>query len=70
MFIFSIIYMFLDDSHFSGVNKFKETLQEEVLKKEAKDKIKENFENEYNELLIEHITRETKQEAKKRINFE
>ena len=36
MFIFSFIYMLLDDSHFSGVNKFKEVVKEEVIKDKAK----------------------------------
>ena len=65
MFTFSIIYMFLDDSHFSGVNKFKETIQEEVLKYKAKKEIKENFENGYNnrEDVIDDVTRETKMQV-------
>ena len=28
MFFFSLLYMLLDDSHFSGVNKFKEIVKE------------------------------------------
>ena len=36
---FSIIYMLLDDNHFSGINKFKETVKEEVIKEEAKKKL-------------------------------
>lgn len=39
MFIFSIIYMFLDDNHFAGVNKFKETIKQEVIKNKAKKEI-------------------------------
>ncbi len=38
MFLFSFIYMLLDDSHFSGVNKFKEIVKEEVIKDKAKKK--------------------------------
>lgn len=66
MFSFSIIYMLLDDSHFAGVNKFKETLQDEVLKNKAKKEIQENFENGYQnrENVIDNITRETKIQAK------
>ena len=43
MFLFSFIYMLLDDSHFSGVNKFKEIVKEEVIKDKAKKEIQENF---------------------------
>ena len=43
MFFFSLIYMLLDDSHFSGVNKFKEIVKEEVIKDKAKKEIQENF---------------------------
>ena len=65
MFIFSIIYMLLDDSHFAGVNKFKETLQDGVLKNKAKREIKENFDNRYEdkEMIIDNVTRETKIQA-------
>tara|TARA_B110000285_G_C14987985_1_gene544821 strand:+ start:295 stop:798 length:504 start_codon:yes stop_codon:yes gene_type:complete len=38
--IFSILYLGLDDSHFSGVNFIKETIKEEVIKKEIEKKIK------------------------------
>ena len=38
--IFSIFYLGLDDSHFSGVNFIKETIKEEVIKKEIEKKIK------------------------------
>ncbi len=43
MFIFSFIYMLLDDRHFSGVNKFKEIIKEEVIKDKAKKELQENF---------------------------
>ena len=42
---FSIIYMLLDDNHFSGINKFKEAVKDEVIKEEAKKKLQENFQN-------------------------
>ena len=45
MFLFSFIYMLFDDSHFSGVNKFKEIVKEEVIKDKAKQEIKENYDN-------------------------
>ena len=44
MFFFSLIYMLLDDSHFEGVNKFKELVKEEVIKDKVQKEIKENFE--------------------------
>ena len=55
IFFFSIIYMLLDDLNFSGINKFKETVKDEVIKKKAKKEISENFEtfNNYNEFIKE-----------------
>lgn len=56
IFVFSVIYFFLDDSHFSGVNIIKETIKKEVIKKEVEEKISktpnittsiEPFENSY-----------------------
>ena len=38
---FSIVYLFLDDKHFSGVNFIKETIKEEVMKKKIEKKINE-----------------------------
>jgi len=40
--LFSLIYLFLDDKHFSGVNFIKETIKEEVIKKKIEKKIKES----------------------------
>ena len=45
MIFFSILYMLLDDTHFEGVNKFKEIVKEEVIKDKVQEKIKENFNN-------------------------
>lgn len=39
IFVFSVIYFFLDDKHFSGVNIIKETIKKEVIKKEVEEKI-------------------------------
>ena len=36
---FSVLYMFLDDKHFSGVNVVKETIKEEVIKKQIGQKM-------------------------------
>ena len=68
MIVFSLIYTLLDDSHFSGVNKFKETVKEEVIKNKVKKEIKENFED-YNqrkdkEKVIDIAAKKTEIEAK------
>ena len=66
MFLFSFIYMLLDDSHFSGVNKFKEIVKEEVIKDKAKKEIRENF-MEFNYLnkeeVIDNVAKETEKAA-------
>ena len=38
---FSLIYMFLDDKHFSGVNFIKETIKKQAIEKEIEKKTKE-----------------------------
>ena len=45
MILFSLLYTLLDDSHFAGVNKFKEIVKEEVIKDKVKEEIKEEFTN-------------------------
>ena len=50
MIFFSLIYMLLDDTHFEGVNKFKELVKEEVIKDKVQAEIKENFNNIYQDL--------------------
>ena len=50
MIFFSLIYMLLDDTHFEGVNKFKELVKEEVIKDKVQEEIKENFNNIYEDL--------------------
>ena len=77
MFFFSLIYMLLDDSHFEGVNKFKELVKEEVIKDKVQQQIKENFEL-YEELdtyykdnkvieekVIDKAAKDTEKEVKK-----
>lgn len=69
MFIFSFIYMLLDDTHFSGVNKFKEIVKEEVIKDKVKKEIQENFMgldnlNLNKEQVIDAAAKETEQEVK------
>tara|TARA_X000000368_G_scaffold234516_1_gene185255 strand:- start:1315 stop:1782 length:468 start_codon:yes stop_codon:yes gene_type:complete len=66
MFLFSFIYMLLDDSHFSGVNKFKEIVKEEVIKDKAKKKIQENYtglNNLNKENIIDSVAKETEKAA-------
>ena len=64
IFVFSVIYFFLDDKHFSGVNIIKETIKKEVIKKEVEAKISqtpnviptvEPFENPYWEQAVKNI---------------
>ena len=66
MFLFSFIYMLFDDSHFSGVNKFKEIFKEEVIKDKAKKEIQENFTG-FNylsrEKVIDNVAKETEKAA-------
>jgi len=46
MALFSIIYLFLDDHNFSGVNYIKEKVKEEVLKKKVEKNIKKETDKE------------------------
>ena len=39
---FSLLYMMLDDNHFSGVNFIKETIKQEVIKKKIEKTIRED----------------------------
>lgn len=41
IFVFTIIYMVLDDIHFSGLNKFQEMVRDELVKKEIEPKVNE-----------------------------
>lgn len=50
--VFSLIYLLLGDNHFTGVNKYKEIVREEVIKNIAEKKTKENFEIEKKEKSI------------------
>lgn len=43
--LFSIVYMFLDDKHFSGVNFIKDAIKEEVIKKKIEKKVDKTLEN-------------------------
>jgi len=39
--LFSLVYMILDDKHFSGVNFIKETIKKQVIEKEIEKKTKD-----------------------------
>lgn len=43
MIIFSLLYLFLDDKHFSGVNKYRQEIRNEVVKDIVKKELVENF---------------------------
>ena len=40
--LFSVVYMILDDKHFSGVNFIKETIKKQVIEKEIEKKTKDS----------------------------
>ena len=75
--IFSILYLFLDDLDFSGVNVVQEKIKDELIEKTVEKEIDENvpeaFRNQGSELLpdkssdlqIEIATEEVKDEVKK-----
>tara|TARA_Y100000389_G_C17427412_1_gene500409 strand:+ start:862 stop:1281 length:420 start_codon:yes stop_codon:yes gene_type:complete len=69
VFIFSIIYFLIDDSHFSGINKIDEALREEIIKRNVSSEIKENLEidvdvvDNKNEKILEKETIEVKKEV-------
>lgn len=69
MFFFSFIYMLLDDSHFSGVNIFKEIVKEEVIKDKAKKEIHENFMG-FNYLNKEKVIDDVAKETQEAVNKE
>lgn len=72
MLFFSFVYMLLEDDNFEGVNKFKEIVKEEVIKKKVQKEIKENFINLENyqnsfadkEEVIDQATKETEDVVK------
>tara|TARA_B100000035_G_C21036862_1_gene571540 strand:- start:7093 stop:7566 length:474 start_codon:yes stop_codon:yes gene_type:complete len=77
--VFSVIYLFLDDNHFSGVNYIKETIKKEVIKKKIDKKIEEdkiepfttNFTNPYlSQYNVEKKLQETTQDVKQNVKDE
>ena len=72
MLFFSILYLLLDDSHFEGVNKFKELVKEEVIKDKVQEKIKENFdtlENDYykNKIIDDDLEYHSKKNIEEKV---
>tara|TARA_B100001093_G_scaffold416459_1_gene407142 strand:+ start:1043 stop:1444 length:402 start_codon:yes stop_codon:yes gene_type:complete len=57
--------MLLDDTHFEGVNKFKELVKEEVIKDKVQAEIKENFNNIYQDLDTYYKSNKIIKEEKK-----
>ena len=43
--IFSVIYLFIPDKNFGGINKIQTILEEELVEKAVEKKIKETFKN-------------------------
>jgi len=70
MFVFSFIYMLLDDTHFAGVNKFKEAVKDEVIKDKAKKEILENFDVNSNYMLKEQVIDEAAKETEAEVEKE
>lgn len=66
IFLFSIVYFMLGDSHFSGINIIEETLRQEILRKNLTSQIKEDFEvdvdvlKEQDKKIVEKETKEVK----------
>lgn len=56
--LFSVIYLFLDDKHFSGVNFIKDAIKEEVIKKKLEKNIKETLSKNIDEPFTEEISGE------------
>ncbi len=63
--IFTIIYLLLDDTNFSGINKIQQILRDELIKKEVEEKVNlENFANMNREIEKETAIDKTKDEVK------
>ena len=75
--LFTMIYIFLDDSHFSGLNKIQETIKDELLKKEVEKEVErastepfvvyENYEKKINDIEKQMKRDETTQDVKKSV---
>ena len=75
IFIFSILYMLLDDSHFSGINTLEEMIKTEILQKKIKpivdldnkNDLKENIEENKNSLIYEYFFDNSKKQTDENI---
>lgn len=70
--VFSIVYLLLDDNHFSGVNYIKEKIKEEVIKKKVEKKIEDDTDLEtfsgYEYSNVDQQLTETTEDVKKEID--
>ena len=70
--VFSIIYLILDDNHFSGVNYIKEKIKEEVIKKKVEKKLEDDTGLEgfsgYEYSNVDQQLTETTEDVKKEID--
>lgn len=65
IFIFSIIYAFLDSSHFQGINPLQDKIKDEIVERETKDVINESYQN-----YIDQDTKEVKENVEKVVQTE
>mgnify|MGYP003706105817 CR=1 FL=1 len=72
--LFTLLYMLLDDSHFSGLNKIQETIKDELIKKKLEQQVdkavvenfvkEESFENEVlKNIKIDQATRNVERDV-------
>ena len=72
--LFNLLYMLLDDSHFSGLNKIQETIKDELIKKKLEQQVdkavvenfvkEESFENEVlKNIKIDQATRNVERDV-------
>ena len=62
--IFSILYSFLDTSHFQGINPLQDKIKDKIVKRETDDVVKESFE------YVDKDKREIKQNIEKVVQEE
>jgi len=62
--IFSILYAFLDTSHFQGINPLQDKIKDKIVKRETDDVVKESFE------YVDKDKREIKQNIEKVVQEE
>ena len=65
--VFSLIYMILDDKHFSRVNSVKDTIKKEVIKKKVENEVQNTHEITENFYLFENNELETEANVSKEI---